>query len=142
MNLEQLKSMEAFNTYAQDYLPGLVGMEITSDDKDRIAGRLPIRKALLAPNGYLHAASVIALADTLAGFACIINLPEDAQSFTTIELKSNFLGTARTGVILGEATPLHRGRTTHVWDSRIWHEESDKTIAEFRCTQMLLRKQT
>ena len=70
----------------------------------------------MAPNGYLHAASVIALADSLCGFGCVANLPRGATGFTTIELKTNFLGTLREGAIFCRATPSHLGRTTHVWE--------------------------
>lgn len=119
------------------YLPRLVGVEITSIAADGVAGRLPVRPDLLAPNGYLHAASVIALADTLAGYGTIANLPEGAKSFTTVELKSNFLGTATSGLITGIATPAHLGRTTQVWDAVVT-DESGRKIALFRCTQMIL----
>jgi uncharacterized protein (TIGR00369 family) len=92
----------------------------------------------MAPNGYLHAGTVVTLADTLSGYGCIANLPGDATGFTTIELKSNHLGTAREGTIVGVATPLHRGRTTQVWDAVVTHKESGRTLAVFRCTQMIL----
>jgi 1,4-dihydroxy-2-naphthoyl-CoA hydrolase len=118
-------------------LPGLVGLEITRIAAEGVSGRLPLRPELLAPNGYLHAASVIALADTLAGYGTFANLPEGAKSFTTIELKSNFLGTATSGAITGTATPAHLGRTTQVWDAVV-SDESGRKIALFRCTQMIL----
>ena len=93
---------------------------------------------LLAPNGYLHAASVIALADTSCGYGCVAALPDGASGFTTIELKSNFLGTARDGAITCRATPVHLGRTTQVWDAVVTVEASGARIALFRCTQMVL----
>jgi uncharacterized protein (TIGR00369 family) len=93
---------------------------------------------LLAPNGYLHAAVVIALADTTCGYGTINDLPDGAQNFTTIELKSNFLGTAREGSIASVATKVHSGRTTQVWDATVTDETSGKTIALFRCTQLIL----
>ena len=120
------------------YLPRLVGVEVIKISADGVAGRMPIRPDLLAPNGYLHAASVIALADTMAGYGTIANLPEGAQTFTTIELKSNFLGTARDGAILCTATPAHLGRTTQVWDAVVTDEASGRKIALFRCTQLIL----
>jgi 1,4-dihydroxy-2-naphthoyl-CoA hydrolase len=97
-----------------------------------------VRAELLAPNGFLHAASVIALADTLCGYGAIANLPEGAKGFTTIELKSNFLGTVLDGVIACEATPVHRGRTTQVWDAVISDAAGGRRLALFRCTQMIL----
>jgi uncharacterized protein (TIGR00369 family) len=97
-----------------------------------------IRPQFLAPNGFLHAASVIALADTSAGYATIAHLPDGATNFTTIELKSNFIGTATEGTLRSVATCAHQGRTTQVWDAVVTHVESAKTIALFRCTQMIL----
>ena len=92
----------------------------------------------MAPNGFLHAASVIALADTSCGYGCVATLPQGASGFTTIELKSNFLGTAREGAIACRATPVHLGRTTQVWDAVVTLEGREKVIALFRCTQMVL----
>lgn len=119
------------------YLPGLIGVEIVKIAPDSLVGRLPVRSDLIAPNGYLHAASVIALADTVAGYGTIANLPEGAKTFTTIELKSNFIGTARDGVITCTATPAHLGRSTQIWDAVVT-DASGRKIALFRCTQMIL----
>lgn len=131
---------EALNQRGGGYLPRLLGVEITKVAAEGLVGRLPVRADLLAPNGYLHAASVIALADTLAGYGTIANLPEGAKTFTTIELKSNFLGTSREGVIVCTATPAHLGRTTQVWDAVVTDEASGRKIALFRCTQMILQE--
>jgi len=92
----------------------------------------------MAPNGFLHAGSVVTLADTCAGYGCVANLPENATGFTTIELKSNHLGTAREGMVECVAKAVHLGKTTQVWDATVSHRESGKTIALFRCTQMVL----
>jgi uncharacterized protein (TIGR00369 family) len=131
---------EVLNERGGPYLPGLVGVEITQVTAEGLTGRMPVRPDLLAPNGYLHAASVIALADTLTGYGTIANLPDGAKSFTTIELKSNFLGTARDGVIVCTATPAHLGRSTQVWDAVVSDEASGRKIALFRCTQMILQE--
>jgi uncharacterized protein (TIGR00369 family) len=98
---------------------------------------LPLRPELLAPNGYLHAATVVALADSACGYGCIASLPEGATGFTTIELKTNFLGTALEGTLSCESRRVHGGRTTQVWDATVT-AESGKTLALFRCTQLLL----
>ncbi len=116
-------------------LPDLLGFTLISHSPV-LQATLDILPHHLAPNGYLHAASVILLADTLCGYGCMLHLPEGAQSFTTIELKSNFLGTAREGRVEATATPVHLGRTTQVWDARV--ATNDKTLALFRCTQMVL----
>jgi len=127
-----------WNALGQGYLPGLLGLEIREIEQGRVASRLPVRRELLAPNDYLHAASVVALADTSCGYGTVASLPEGARGFTTIELKTNFLGTAREGAIACEATLVHGGRTTQVWDARVTDEATGKVLALFRCTQMLL----
>lgn len=129
---------DVFNQRGTNTLPGYLGIEILDIAENRVSARLPVRQQLLAPNGYLHAGSVVTLADTAAGYACMAHLPEGAHSFTTIELKSNHLGTARDGAIAAVATPAHLGRTTQVWDVTVTDEANGKTIALFRCTQMIL----
>jgi uncharacterized protein (TIGR00369 family) len=121
-------------------LPELLGFDIVSATTQSINAGFDIKSHHLAPNGYLHAASLIMLADTACGYGCMINLPEGANSFTTIELKSNFLGTAREGRVDCIATPVHLGRTTQVWDATV--SAAGKTIALFRCTQMVLWPKT
>ncbi len=130
--------IEELNERGNGTLPGLVGIEVLEAEKGRLASRLELRDELLAPNGYLHAATIIALADTSCGYGCFVNLPEGAEGFTTVELKSNFLGTKRAGVIDCEATLVHGGRATQVWDATVADEESGKKLALFRCTQMIL----
>jgi uncharacterized protein (TIGR00369 family) len=118
--------------------PALVGIEFDEVSEGSATGRLDLRRELLAPNGYLHAGAVVALADTVCGFGCVGSLPEGAYGFTTIELKTNFLGTAREGTLLCRGRLVHGGRTTQVWDAAV-EDASGKTIALFRCTQLLLR---
>jgi 1,4-dihydroxy-2-naphthoyl-CoA hydrolase len=129
---------EELNKRSAGHLPGLVGMEVTEVTEGRLSGRLPLRPDLLAPNGFLHAAAVIALADTLCGYGCIAHLPEGAKGFTTIELKSNFLGTLLEGALACEATAVHRGRNTQVWDAVVTDEARGRRLALFRCTQIVL----
>ena len=130
--------IEQLNARSQGYLPGLIGIEFLSTEPGRLTSRLALRPELLAPNGYLHAAVIIALADTACGYGTFTDLPDGAQNFTTIELKSNFLGTAREGSIACVARRVHSGRTAQVWDAEVIDEPSGKTIALFRCTQLIL----
>ena len=138
MPLRPGATLDRFVNRGSGYLPGLIGLRIVDLAENRLHAELDIRPELLAPNGFLHAASVIALADTACGYACIAHLPEGAENFTTVELKSNFLGTLRSGTIVCVATPAHLGRTTHVWDAVVRDKSSTRTIALFRCTQMIL----
>ena len=133
-----MPTVEELNAWGTNTLPGLIGIEILSIEQGRLTSQLPIRPALLAPNNFLHAASVVALADTACGYGVMTNLPEKALGFTTIELKTNFLGTARDGVIECEANLVHGGRTTQVWDARVINAGNQQVIALFRCTQLIL----
>jgi 1,4-dihydroxy-2-naphthoyl-CoA hydrolase len=130
--------LETLNERGMGTLPGLIGLTILDAEEGRISSRLDLREELMAPNGYLHAATVVALADTSCGYGTFVNLPEGAESFTTIELKSNFVGTKRGGAIRCEAKLVHGGRTTQVWDATVSDEEGGKPIALFRCTQIIL----
>ena len=125
-----------FSRFGQGSLPGHLGVEILTVTKEAVESRMAVRPEVMAPNGFLHAASVVALADTSCGYGCVANLPEGARGFTTIELKSNFLGTAREGDVRCRAVPVHLGRNTHVWDAVVTGPGG--TIALFRCTQMVL----
>ncbi len=131
-------SKEQWRAFGADKLPGLLGVEIMEVEPARVMARMSIRLQVLAPNGYLHAATIVALADTACGYGCVAGLPNGATGFTTIDLSSNFIGTAREGGIRCEATLVHGGRSTQVWDAQIFDENSDKLIALFRCTQMIL----
>ncbi|MBN8453031.1 PaaI family thioesterase [Accumulibacter sp.] len=125
------------NELAAGHLPGWFGIEVVRVEPGRLSARLPIRSEMLAPNGFLHAATIVALADTSAGYATIAHQPTGADGFTTVELKTNFLGTLTEGVLLCEVTAAHCGRTTQVWDAVVSSEDG-RRLALFRCTQMIL----
>jgi uncharacterized protein (TIGR00369 family) len=127
-----------FNQFGSKNLPGYLGIVVTQAEGAEIHGELQVRPELMAPNGFLHAGSVVTLADSCAGYGCLANLPEGAVGFTTIELKSNFLGTAREGAVACVAKAVHLGKTTQVWDAVVTNKATGKTMALFRCTQMVL----
>ena len=131
-------TVDELNELLPGTLPGMLGIVFTAHEPGRIEGHLDVRPEVLAPNGYLHAATVVGLADTACGLATRALLPDGASGFTTIELKSNFLGTARDGRISTVATNVHAGRTTQVWDAVVSNPATGKTIALFRCTQSVL----
>ena len=131
-------TLEQLNDVGRDLFPGLIGVEIESVGDTVVHGRMELGPRHLAPNGYLHAAAVIGLADTACGYGCILNLPEGGIGFTTIELKTNFLRSAREGTIACEATLVHGGRTTQVWDATV-RDADGRGMALFRCTQLVLR---
>jgi 1,4-dihydroxy-2-naphthoyl-CoA hydrolase len=133
-----MTSAHDFNQRGAAMLPGHLGIVITGVEGGEVRAEMPVRTEVMAPNGFPHAGSIVTLADTCAGYGCLRSLPEGASGFTTVELKSNHLGTARDGVVLCVAHAVHSGRTTQVWDATVTHRESGKTLALFRCTQMLL----
>jgi 1,4-dihydroxy-2-naphthoyl-CoA hydrolase len=133
-----IHTVQSFNSAGAGKLPGYLGIVIVEVSASRIVGELPVVESVMAPNGFLHAGTIVTLADTVAGYGCIASLPAEASGFTTIELKSNHLGTTRDGTVVGVATAVHRGKTTQVWDAVVTHKESSRTLAVFRCTQMIL----
>lgn len=127
-----------FNEFGLEHLPAHLGILVTHVLTRELRAQFKVQRSLLAPNGYLHAGSVVSLADTCTGYACLANLPDGATGFTTLELKSNHLGTAREGTVVCVAKAVHLGKTTQVWDAVVKSQDSGKTIALFRCTQMIL----
>ncbi|TMH53510.1 MAG: PaaI family thioesterase [Betaproteobacteria bacterium] len=127
MPLRPDATLDKFVNRGVGRLPGLIGVRFTAVAENRIDAELDIRPELLAPNGYLHAATVIALADTACGYGCLAHLPTGAENFTTVELKSNFLGTA-----------VHLGNATQVWDAMVTDRVRGRKVALFRCTQLIL----
>jgi uncharacterized protein (TIGR00369 family) len=116
----------------------LFGIELVRVAHGEVDSRMELLPQHLAPNNFLHAATVIAIADSSCGMGCIASLPEEAGGFTTIELKTNFLGTATEGTLLCEARMAHGGSRTQVWDATVKREDDERVIALFRCTQFIL----
>lgn len=125
-----------WNARGRQGLPGHLGIEVLSVERGRSALRMVVRPNLFAANGYLHAGSVVTLADTACGYGCLASLPQGATAFTTLDLQSNFIATAREGMLSCEALGRHLGRKTQVWEATVQHGE--KVIAVFRCTQLVL----
>ncbi len=139
MSSERVREL---NEFASGKHPGQVGVEILSLEPKLVTGRLPVTDSVVAGTGFLWAPVIVTLADWLCAAGIGQHLPE-GSSFTTIEIKTNFLGTVREGgAIFGKAWPAHLGRTTQVWDVEVSNEETNKVIALFRCTQMVLAPRT
>lgn len=120
-------------------VPGQLGCVFDTATKELVVGHIDVSDSLIAGTGFLFAPAVIALADTCAAIGCDLNIA-DEDSFTTIELKTNFLSSARVGErVTCRCTPIHLGRQTHVWDSVVTNEATERKMAAFRCTQMVLR---
>ena len=131
-------TLEQLQQRGTGFLPGYLGILVTGLAHQEIRAELPIQPHHIAPNGYLHAGTIVALADTASGYGCIAHLPEGGSGFTTIELKANFLATARDGTLACVASAVHLGRTTQLWDAVVTHRETGRRIALFRCTQLVL----
>jgi 1,4-dihydroxy-2-naphthoyl-CoA hydrolase len=133
-----MRTSNDFNQRGAKNLPGYLGINVTASSAAEVRAEFEVKECLMAPNGFLHAGSVVSLADTCTGYGCVNALPEGAIGFTTIELKSNFLGTARVGMVDCVATPAHLGKNTQVWDAVVTNRATGKTMALFRATQMIL----
>lgn len=138
LNLREDVSIEHFNKIGQGLLPEFLDLEMIELTQGSMKSRMDVMSKHFAPNGFLHAASIIALADTTCGYATVAHLPPGADSFTTIEIKSNHLGTIKQGSLACHAVAEHLGRNTQVWDAVVTDESNGRKIALFRCTQMIL----
>ena len=127
-----------YNAMRKGSWVGDLGIEIVSVEPRRVVGSVAVRKELLSPNGFIHAGCIVTFADSMCGSGTMENLPKEARGYTTIELKANLLGTTREGHLECEATLVHGGRTTQVWDAKVIAKETGKTLALFRCTQLIL----
>jgi uncharacterized protein (TIGR00369 family) len=129
--LEKIQSMKM--PFAE-----LKGVTFIDADKDRVVARMLVRPDLCTLGGILHGGAVMGLADSVGAAATVINLPADAKGTTTIESKTNFIGGAKEGnTVTATATPVHRGRRTQVWQTRV-ETEDGKLVAIVTQTQMVL----
>ena len=136
------KNLEDFNRYGEEYLFGYLGMEFLKVEDDEVIARIILQQHHFGWNGYLHAGTIFSLADSCAGYGCVRSLPEGAAGFTTIETKTNFLSTVHQGSIQAIAIPLHRGKSTQVWDTSVSSTENGQLLSCYRCTQMVLWPKT
>ena len=139
MKIEIPETLDEWNARGEAYFPGHVGASFDKVEADEVIGRFIVRQSVLSWNGFLHAGAVVTLADTCCGYGTLKNLPDGASGFTTIDLTSNFVGTALEGPVVCSARPLHLGRATQVWEASVTAEATGKPMAHFRCTQMILR---
>ena len=127
-----------FNQMSEGHFPGLLGIVVNQLEEGMMKAEMPVKKEYYAPNGFLHAGSIVTLADTVAGYSTTAHLPENASSFTTLELKSNFVWAIGEGVLECISSAEHLGRTTQVWRVIVRDKESQKKVAVFSCTQLVL----
>lgn len=130
-------TLDKLNDRSKGHLTDFLGLEALELEPTRARSRMEITSKHLSPTGYLHAAAIIAMADTTCGWGTYANLPDDSQGFTTLELKSNFLGTLKQGLLYCEAVAEHIGRSTQIWSATVT-DATGKRIALFRCSQIVL----
>ncbi len=139
MNDQPKPTIDSLLVLGAARLPGHLGIMVQALGPDGATLSMPVTPVLLNLFGSVHGGALVSLADTACGYATLANLPADATSFTTIELKTNFLGAARDGTLTCMATPVHLGRTTQVWDAVVTHVETARRVALFRCTNLVIR---
>ena len=135
--MPEMTPLEKVNSMKMPFAE-LKGVTFTEAEKDRVVARMPVRPDLCTLGHTIHGGAIMAFADSVGAAATVINLPEDAKGTTTIESKTNFIGGAREGTVLvATATPVHRGRRTQVWQTRL-ETEDGKLVAVVTQTQMVL----
>ena len=116
----------------------LKGVKFTAADQDRVVAKMVVRPDLCTLHHVVHGGAIMAFADSVGAAATVVNLPADAKGTTTIESKTNFIGGVKEGsTIIATATPVHRGRRTQVWQTRL-ETEDGKLVAVVTQTQMVL----
>ena len=132
------RTLEEFNQYGKGFLFDYLSMAFTKVEEDEVIAHIPLQQHHSGWHGTLHAGTLFALADSCAGYGCVKSLPQGASGFTTIETKTNFLAMTNAGVIRCVATPVHKGRTTQVWDAVVSSTDEAKELCYYRCTQLIL----
>jgi 1,4-dihydroxy-2-naphthoyl-CoA hydrolase len=132
-------SQERLQAAHDGRLQGLIGLELLRVVHGELDARMQLKPDFMAPNGYVHAGTVVSMADSCCGEGCLASLPDGMAGFTTSELKTNFLRSAAHGdALLCKARMVHEGRTTQVWDATVRRESDGRPVALFRCTEYLL----
>jgi 1,4-dihydroxy-2-naphthoyl-CoA hydrolase len=134
---------EVLEEHFEAGLPGLLGLEILEIEPGRVVGRLPLRDAVMQTAGdYLHGGTIVAFADSCAGWGSMASLPPGRAGFTTIDLSTSFVATTKVpDALLCVARLVHGGRTTQIWDATVTRERDGREIAHLRATQFLLAAQ-
>ena len=127
-----------FEKVNEQYFAGLLGIKMLEITEDRLVARVEVRRELCNPGGVMHGGAIMAFADTLGAIATIANL-QPGYNTTTIESKTNFLQAAKEGsVVIGECTPLHRGKRLMTWTTRVLNEDRSKLLAVVTQTQIVV----
>ena len=132
------RNPEYYSEKDADHLPGILGIRAIEIGKSHTVLEMDFDNRHANLRGYIHGGSVVTLADTAAGYGTYSNLPAGAHAFATLELKCNFIRAINSGTLRCRADCIHQGKTTQVWDATVITKDDDRTVAVFRCTQMIL----
>ena len=127
---------QAVNERLKDTMADLIGLRVTHAELKRVTGEITVRTDLTQPYGYIHGGALMTLMDTVAGMASALNVGP-GEGFLTVEFKINFLRSVRQGRIVAEATAVHIGRRTHVWQVTA-HDEEGRQLALASLTQLVI----
>jgi len=130
--------LEAMNQRVAKGLPGLLGIRFVEATLDRLVAELDVRDEIMTGNGRVHGGALMAFADTVGAYATVVNLPPNTWT-TTLESKTNFMSPGNGSVLRAEATPLHKGRSTMVWQTRIT-DQAGRLVSLTTQTQMVLTR--
>lgn len=133
MESSQEELIAKLNGMHKDTALNVMGIKLSEATKDRVVATMPITSHHHQPMGYLHGGVSVLLAETVASWGSILNIDTDRQVAFGLEINANHLRPKREGVLTAVAIPLHRGRTTHIWDIRIT-DEKNKLVCISRCT--------
>ena len=132
------KTLPEWNAIGKDYFQGLIGLEFEMVSPSEVRASIKAAKQNLSWNGFMHAASVVGIADSACAYGTVASLPTEATGFTTLELKANFISSITDGEAICIASAIHQGKSTQVWDAVVISAASRKKMALFRCTQQIL----
>ena len=125
--------LAAFKEFTRGTLPDVLGIEFVALSKQRLVATMPVERRVHQPFGLLHGGASVVLAESLASIGGWLNIDQATQHAVGLEINANHLRPVRSGLVTGVATPIHIGRTTHVWDVRI-SDENDRLVCVSRCT--------
>ena len=128
-----------FTEFTRGTLPDVLGIELVELTKTRVVATMPVEQRVHQPFGLLHGGASVVLAETLASMGAWLNIDQATQAAVGLEINANHLRGVREGLVTGVATPLHIGRSTHVWDIRITNEDG-KLVCVSRCTIAIINQ--
>ncbi len=139
--MNELTDPGALQELCHETMPENLGIEFTEVNEERLCARMPVDERTIQPRGFLHGGASVTLAETIGSLASAIRVDLDHYDVRGIEINANHVGGIRSGWVEGIATPIHLGRTTHIWDIRTRAEQEGRLISVCRLTIMIIPKE-